>query len=127
MGVALVLAFVKYALTETFFPSSNSFPPSGISGAILLAILMGIVGAIIGLIVGAFGLRTYQGAVVGLLFAALRWSAVYDTIHSLARTIQAGHFSLRFFADDIQRLSIFLDFVIVGALVSIAVQRLFAR
>ena len=65
--------------------------------------------------------------IVGLLFAALRWSVIFDAIRSLARTIQAGHFSLRFFADDIQRLSIFLDFVIVGALVSIAVQRLFAR
>ena len=128
MGVAMIIGFVKVALAEKFYPSGGLLLlPSGVTAAIIIAILMGIVGGIIGLIVGAFGLRTYQGAVVGLLFAALRWSAVYDTIRSLARTIQAGHVSLRLIVNDILVLSMVLDFVIVGVLVSISVRRLFAR
>lgn len=127
MGVAMVIGFVKFVLAETFYVIDDFLPLRFGVTAIFIAIFMGIVGGIIGLIVGAFGLRTYQGAVVGLLFAALGWSAVYDTIRRLARTIQARHVSLRLIVDDILVLSIFLDFVIVGALVSIFLRRLFAR
>ena len=127
MGVATVIGFIQFALAEKLFFSGDMLPMRFGAAAILIAIMMGIGGAIIGLIVGAFSLRPYQGAVVGLLFVALRWSAVYDTIRRLARTIQAGHVSLSLIIDDILVLSMVLDFVIVGALVSISVRRLFAR
>ena len=127
MGVAMVIGFVKFALAEKFYLSGDLLPLRSGVAAVLIAILMGMVGGIIGLIVGAFGLRTYQGAFVGLLFAALRWSVIYDDIRNLARTIQTGHASLRSIAEDILALSMFLDFVIVGALVSIGIRRLFAR
>jgi len=97
--------------------------------AILIAILMGIIGGIIGLIVGAFGLRPYQGAVVGILFIVLRWRKVSETIRSIATKIQygqqAGHFSFGSILDDTLGLSMYFDFVIVGALVSIFLRRFF--
>ena len=127
MGVAMVVGFVKFALAEKLDFSGGLLPLRSGVAPIIIAILMGIVGGIIGLIVGAFGLRTYQGAIVGLLFAAFRWSVIYDDIRSLARTIQAGHVSLRSIVNEILVLSMFLDFVIVGALVSISVRRLFTR
>ena len=127
MGFAMVIGLVKFALAEKLYSSGDLLPLRSGVAAILMAILMGIVGGIIGLIVGAFSLRIYQGAIVGLLFAAIRWNVIYDDIRSLARTIQAGEASLRSIVNDILVLSVFLDFVIVGALVSISVRRLFAR
>lgn len=127
MGVAFVIGFVKFALAEKLYSGGDLLPLRSGVASIFIAILMGIVGGIIGLIVGAFGLRTYQGAIVGLLFAALRWNVIYDEISSLARTIQTGHVSLKSIVNNILVLSMFLDFMIVGALVSISVRRLFAR
>lgn len=127
MGVAFVIGFVKFALAEKLYASGDFLPLRSGVGAIFIAILMGIVGCLIGLIVGTFNLRPYQGALVGLLFAVLRWSVIYDSIRGLARTIQAGHVSLKSIGNDMLVLSMFLDFVIVGALVSIFVRHLFAR
>jgi hypothetical protein len=92
---------------------------------------MGIVGGIIGLIVGAFRLRPYQGAAVGILFIVLRWREVFDGFRSLATKIQygqqAGRFSAGLILNDILVLTMLLDFVIVGLLVSILFRRLFPR
>ena len=122
----MVIGFVKFLVAERFYGSGLIPLRFGVT-AMLMAILMGIVGGIIGLIVGVFGLRIYQGAVVGLLFAALGRRTIYDDIRSLAKRIQARHVSLRLIVYDIIGLSMFLDFVIVGALVSIFVRRWFAR
>jgi len=132
MGVAMLLAFVKSAIAEQISPSGGLIPmPSGLTAAILIAILWGIVGGIIGLIVGAFRLRPYQGAAVGILFIVLRWRAVLDAIRSFATKIQyaqqAGHFSFGSILSDILGLSMVFDFVIVGALVSIFLRRFFPR
>ncbi|HEY0766276.1 MAG TPA: hypothetical protein VGD61_28095 [Pyrinomonadaceae bacterium] len=127
MGLAMVIGFVKFLLADKFYLSNDLLPLRFGVTAIIMAILMGIVGGIIGLIVGAFGLRTYQGAMVGLLFAALGWPLVYASICNLARTILLGRVNPRPIWDHILILSMFLDFVIVGALVSVFVRRLFAR
>lgn len=128
MGIAMLLGFVKSAIAEQISPSGGLIPlPSGLTAAILMAILMGIVGGIIGLIVGAFNLRPYQGAVVGILFIVLRWRPVFDAIRSIATKIQYGHFSLGSILVDILGLSMIFDFVIVGALVSIFLRRFFPR
>ena len=128
MGIAMLLGFVKTAIAEQISPDGGLIPlPSGLAAAILIAILMGIVGGIIGLIVGAFGLRPYQGAAVGILFIVLRWRRVLDAIRNLATRIQreqhAGHFNFKSILDDILGLSMVFDFVIVGALVSIFLRR----
>jgi hypothetical protein len=132
MGIATLLGFVKFSIAEKISPSGGLIPvPSGLTAAILIAVLMGIVGGIIGLIVGAFGLRPYQGAVVGILFIVLRLREVSDAIRSIATKIhygqQAGHFSFGSILDDILVLSMVFDFVIVGALVSIFLRRFFPR
>jgi len=128
MGIAMLLGFVKSAIAEQISPSGGLIPlPSGLTAAILLAILMGIVGGIIGLIVGAFNLRPYQGAAVGILFIVLRWRPVFDSIRSIATKIQYGHFSFGSIFVDILGLSMIFDFVIVGALVSIFLRRFFPR
>ena len=127
MGIAMVIGFVKFLLADKFYLSNDTLPLRFGVTAIIMAILMGIVGGIIGLIVGAFGLRTYQGASFGLLFAALGWRLVYESIHNLVSTIISGRVNPRPIWDDILILSMFLDFVIVGALVSLFIRRLFAR
>ncbi len=119
MGIAMILSFVEVSLGEYLYPSGGMLMlPSGITAAILVAILMGIVGGLIGLIVGAFRLGTYQGAAVGLVVAVFRWRGLYEAIRNIARLVQSGHpgFSLLF--PDLLVLSLFFDFVIVGALVS---------
>ena len=79
----------------------------------------------------AFGLRPYQGAVVGILFIVLRWQVVLDDIRNIATAIQsglhAGHFRFGSILVDILALSMLFDFVIVGALVSILLRRFFPR
>lgn len=132
MGIAMLLGFVKFSIAENISPSGGLIPlPSGLTAAILIAILMGIVGGIIGLLVGAFGLRPYQGAAVGVLFIAIRWRQVSDAIRSIATKIQygqqAGHFSFGSIINDLLALSMVFDFVIVGALVSIFLRRFFLR
>jgi hypothetical protein len=133
MCIAMLLGFVKFAVAEKTYPSEGLIPlvPSGLTAAIIIAILMGIVGGIIGLIVGAFRLRPYQGAVVGILFIVLRWREVFDVIRSIATNLkygqQAGHFSFGLIFNEILALSMVLDFVIVGALVPIFLRRLFTR
>jgi hypothetical protein len=133
MVIAMVLGFVKFAIAEKTYPSGGLIPllPSGLTAALLIGILMGIIGGIIGLIVGAFRLRPYQGAAVGILFIALRWREVFDGIRSIATRIeygqQSGHFSAGLILNDILVLTMVLDFVIVGALVSMFLLRLFPR
>src|SRR4029078_12514330 len=97
MGSAMLLAFVKTAIAEQISPSGGLLPlPSGLTTAILTAILWVVVSGRIGLVVGAFRLRPYQGAVVGILFIVLRWQVVLDDISNIATKIQsglhAGHF-----------------------------------
>ena len=131
--IAMLLGFVKFAVAEEIYPSGGLIPllPSGLTAALIIAIVMGIVGGIIGLIVGAFRLRPYQGAGVGILFIVLRWREVFDGIRTTAAKIQhaqeAGHFSAALILHDILALTMVLDFVIVGALVSIFLLRLFPR
>ena len=129
MGIAMLLGFVKFSIAEKVSPRGDLIPLRSGMAAILIAILMGIIGGIIGLIVGAFGLRPYQGAVVGILFIVLRWRKVSETIRSIATKIQygqqAGHFSFGSILDDTLGLSMYFDFVIVGALVSIFLRRFF--
>ena len=132
MGSAMLLAFVKTAIAEQISPSGGLLPlPSGLTAAILIAILWGVVGGVIGLVVGAFRLRPYQGAVVGILFIVLRWQVVLDDISNIATKIQfglhAGHFRFGSILVDILALSMLFDFVIVGALVSIFLRRFFQR
>lgn len=133
MGISMLLGFVKFELAEKIYPSGGLIPllPSRLTAAIIIAILMGIVGGLVGLIVGAFGLRPYQGAAVGVLFIVLRWREVFDGIRSIATKIaygkQAGHFSSAFLFHDILALSMVFDFVIVGALVSIFLRRSFTH
>lgn len=133
MGLSMLLGFVKFAIAEKAYPSDGLIPllPSGLTAAIILAILMGVIGGMIGLIVGAFGLRPYQGAVVGSLFIVLRWREVFDAIRSIATKIQnenqAGHFSSAGHFHDILVLSMVFDFVIVGALVSMFLRRFFSH
>jgi len=133
MCIAMLLGFVKSVVAEKTFPSEGLFAlvPTGLTAAILIAILMGIVGGIIGLIVGALRLRPYQGALVGILFILLRWREVSDLIRSIATSVKygqhAGHLSFGLIFNELLVLSMVLDFVIVGALVSIILRRLFPR
>jgi len=91
MGSAMLLAFVKTAIAEQISPSGGLLPlPSGLTAAILIAILWGVVGGIIGLIVGAFGLRPYQGDVVGILFIVLRWRESWTTFVVSPRRSSTG-------------------------------------
>src|ERR1043165_2365279 len=129
MGIAMLLGFVKFSIAEKVSPRGDLIPLRSGMAAILIAILMGIIGGIIGLIVCGVGLRPYQGAGVGILFLVLRGRKVSETIRSIATKIQygqqAGHFSFGSILDDTLGLSMYFDFVIVGALVSIFLRRFF--
>ena len=132
MGISMFLGFVKSAVAQKIYPSGGFIPlvPSGLTAAIMIAILLGIFGGFIGLIVGALGLRPFQGAAVGVIVVILRWREVFDRIRSIAAKIQygqqSGHFNSAWILSEILAVSMVFDFVLVGALVSILLRRVFA-
>ncbi len=107
-GFGAIVGFITLAIMEKLNPSTLVIlAPSGPLGVgIMGAILIGLVGGIVGLITGALGLRTYHGAVVGvLIYALLKARRVYSD----------GRISI-----DGVEASLLLDLALIGALVSLS-------
>ena len=107
-GFGAVVGFITFAIMEKFNPSSLViFLPSGsLAVGLLGGLLIGLVGGVIGLITGALGLRTYQGAGVGILiYALLKARHVYSDGQISINGVEA---------------SLVLDLALIGALVSLS-------
>jgi hypothetical protein len=107
-GFGAIVGFITFAIMEKFNPSTFViFLPSGSFAVGLMGgLLIGLVGGVIGLITGAFGLRSFHGAGVGILiYALLKARRVYSD----------GQISL-----DPVEAALVLNLVLIGALVSLS-------
>lgn len=102
------MGFITFAIMEKLKPSTLVIlAPSGpLGGGLFGGLLIGLVGGVIGLITGALGLRTFQGAAVGIgIFVFLKVLRVYRDRRLSLDKVEA---------------SLMLDLALIGALVSLS-------
>lgn len=107
-GFGVIVGFITFAIMEKLKPSTLVIlAPSGpLGGGLFGSLLIGLVGGVIGLITGALGLRTFEGAAVGIvIFALLKVRRVF-----LDRRLSL----------DKVEASLIFDFALIGALVSLS-------
>lgn len=107
-GFGVIVGFITFAIMEKLNPSTLLIllPSGPLRVGIFGGFIIGFVGGVVGLITGALGLRTFQGAAVGvLIFAVLEARRIYYD-----RRIS------------INRAEVFLafDLALIGALVSLS-------
>ena len=107
-GFGVIVGFITFAIMEKFNPNSLVFflPSGPLAVGIMGGLLMGFVGGVIGLITGAFGLRSFHGAGVGILiYALLKARRVYSDGQISIEPVEAA---------------LVLNFALIGALVSLS-------
>ncbi|MFN2406753.1 MAG: hypothetical protein ABR594_11920 [Pyrinomonadaceae bacterium] len=107
-GFGVVVGFITFAIMDKFNPSTFViFLPSGsFRVGIMGGLLIGLVGGVIGLITGAFGLRSFHGAGVGIvIYALLKARRVYSDEQISIEPVEAA---------------LVLNLALIGALVSLS-------